>query len=77
MVELLPRLHDADDAGLDLVLPVLVHLLFGLVPLGLRLALPGTRLLDLHSKKHKLSLTNIIFSGNLYNIFNDQVIIFS
>ena len=36
-----------DDAGLDLVFPVLVHLLPGLVPLGLCLALPGAGLLDL------------------------------
>jgi hypothetical protein len=48
MVELLPGLHDPDNAGLNLVLPVLVNLLLGLVALWLGLSLPGARLLDLH-----------------------------
>jgi hypothetical protein len=48
MVELLPGLHDPDNAGLNLVLSVLVNLLLGLVALWLGLSLPGARLLDLH-----------------------------
>jgi len=48
VVELFPGLHDPDDAGLNLVLPVLINLLLGLVPLWLCLTLAGARLLDLH-----------------------------
>ena len=39
VLHLLPGFHDADDGCLDLVLAVVVHLLSGLFPLGVRLSL--------------------------------------
>ena len=44
-------LHDSDDASLDLVFPVLVHLLLRLVALRLGLAESGARLLNLDPVK--------------------------
>ena len=42
VIEMLSAFHDSDDASLDLVIPVLVNLSFGLVALRLGLTLPGT-----------------------------------
>ena len=57
MVHVFPGLHNPDNTGLDLVLPVLVNLLPSLVPLRFRFSLAGTSLLDLYSKYLNIIVT--------------------